>query len=271
MARARVIVTTYERPAHLRRALEALKRQSTHDFALTVADDGSGRETAEVVAAFAATAPFPVAHSWWAHDGYRRSGVLNKAVRESAGEPLLVFTDGDCVPPASWVERQLAAHTTRSFHVAGCVPLEEQETAALSVEDIVAGRHERFLTDAALAPLCRRARRTRWRTWLRRPGHPRVNGLNVAVDREAFLAINGYDEAFVGWGHEDQDLRDRLMRLRPRPVVRVLFGLADTIHLWHPATSDRKQEPNAGYYGTARPVRCVEGLLDERGPRPTPR
>lgn len=263
--RALVVVTTFERPGHLRRAFEAYRRQTSHDFSMIVADDGSGPETVALVEGFAKTAPFPVDHSWWEHDGYRRAAVLNRAVRRSQGEPLIVFTDGDCVPPATYVERHIAAHGPRTFHVAGGVFLDEATSAGLTPEDIAAGRHERLLTPEVLRPMKARARRTRLGTFLRRKRHPRSNGLNVAVDRSIYEAINGYDEAFVGWGHEDLDLRDRLMRLRPRPRVRVLWGHNDTIHLWHPPTPDRGESPNEAYYRSKRPARCVRGLVDESG------
>ena len=35
---------------------------------------------------------------------------------------------------------------------------------------------------------------------------------NLAVWRKDFLAIDGFDESYVGWGHEDADLAVRLIR-----------------------------------------------------------
>ncbi len=268
MARARVIITTYERPDHLARALAAWRRQTSLDFAMTIADDGSGPKTATIVRAFAATAPFEVAHSWWEHADYRRAGILNKAVRESKGESMLLFTDGDCVPPADHLAKHLAVHGPRTIHSGGGIPLGQAETEGLTVADVAAGRHESLPTAAVRRQMRRRALRTRWSTWIRKGGHPRVIGLNFAVDRALFEEVNGYDEAFVGWGHEDHDIRDRLMRTRPRPRVRYLWGVADTLHLWHPATHDRTAERNADYYRLARPVRCSAGLVDLRAPRP---
>jgi GT2 family glycosyltransferase len=258
--RARVLVTTYERLDHLRLALRGYARQTTRDFALTVADDGSGPETAAIVAAFARTAPFPVDHVRWEHDGFRRAAILNEAVRRSGGEPLLVFTDGDCVPPASFVERHLDAHGPRTFAVAGCIALDAASTEALTEDDVDEGLHETLGTEDERRALRRRGARTGWRARLRRRGHPRVIGLNVAIDRALFEELNGFDEAFVGYGHEDLDLRDRAMAVRPRARVRVLWGKNDTVHLWHaphPGVAERANEP---YYRSERPVRCARGL-----------
>jgi glycosyltransferase involved in cell wall biosynthesis len=257
---ARVLVTTYNRPSLLRLALRGWKRQSTLDFALTVADDGStGTETAEVVAAFAAAAPFPVDHVWWPKDGFRRAGILNESVRRSAGEPLLVFTDGDCVPPARFLERHLAVHGPRTFAVGGAVYV-DRDDETLTGEAIDRGDHEHLATFRDRWELKRRAWKSRWGVWRGKRRRPKVLGLNIGIDRALFEEVNGYDERFVGYGLEDSDLRDRVMASRPPPSVRILYGRNDTVHLWHlPATTARKR-PNAAYYDTARPVRCEHGL-----------
>ena len=45
-------------------------------------------------------------------------------------------------------------------------------------------------------------------------------------------AVNGFDEAFEGWGKEDDDFVQRLMRLGVRPA-QLVFA-ARTYHLYHP-------------------------------------
>jgi glycosyltransferase involved in cell wall biosynthesis len=256
---ARVLVTTYNRPGLLRLALRGWRRQTTLDFALTVADDGStGTETADLVAAFAAEAPFPVDHVWWAKDGFRRAGILNESVRRSAGEPLLLFTDGDCVPPASFLERHLSVHGHRTFAVGGAVYVDRD--VGLTPEAVDRGEHERLATFGDRWALTRRAWKSRWGVWRGRRRRPKVLGLNIGIDRALFEEVNGYDERFVGYGLEDSDLRDRVMATRPKPAVRILYGWNDTVHLWHlPATTARKR-PNAAYYDTPRPTRCEHGL-----------
>jgi glycosyltransferase involved in cell wall biosynthesis len=257
---ARVVVTTYNRLPLLRLALRGWRRQTVGDFALSVADDGSTAETGEFVRAFAASAPFPVEHVWWEKRGFRRAGILNEAVRRSEGEPLLLFTDGDCVPPARFLERHLAAHGPRTLAVGGAVYLEREATWALREADVDAGAHERLGTFAERYANWKRGWKSRVGVWRGTPRRPKVLGLNVGIDRALFEEVNGYDERFVGYGLEDSDLRDRAMATRPRPTVRILYGKNDTVHLWHlPATTARKR-PNVAYYETERPPRCEEGL-----------
>jgi predicted glycosyltransferase involved in capsule biosynthesis len=92
-----------------------------------------------------------------------------------------------------------------------------------------------------------------------------VFGANFAMDRALFEELNGLDERFVHYGYEDSDLRDRAMRLSPRPRVKVLHGKVDVFHLWHPRPSGRKARSDA-YYASERPVRCEVGLARPSGP-----
>jgi GT2 family glycosyltransferase len=261
--RARVIVSAYERLDLLRLALRGYLRQSTRDFSLVVADDGSGPVTRAFVDAFgheAEAAGIPFEHHWQEDRGFRKTRILNTAVRSHRGEPLLVFSDGDCLPPARFVERHLAAHAPLSFHVGGAVRLSREASEGLTEADVDAGRFERLVTAADRRDLARRARKSRWGVFLRRSRRPKCVGLNMAFDRTLLEAINGFDERFEGWGLEDSDLRDRAMRHRPRPAVRVLYGENDVFHLWHPVTPGQISN-NREYYETARPVRCEAGLV----------
>lgn len=68
-----------------------------------------------------------------------------------------------------------------------------------------------------------------------------VKTCNLSVWRADFEAGNGFDERYVGWGHEDADLAVRLIRhgvkrKEGRSVVPV-------IHLWH-QENDRSQLSN---------------------------
>lgn len=65
---------------------------------------------------------------------------------------------------------------------------------------------------------------------------------NLALWKNDFLRINGFDELFEGWGFEDSDLVIRLIhagikRKEGRFAVPVL-------HLWHPHNDKSKQDLN---------------------------
>jgi predicted glycosyltransferase involved in capsule biosynthesis len=55
-------------------------------------------------------------------------------------------------------------------------------------------------------------------------------GGSVAITREAFDAIGGMDESFVGWGGEDNEFWERACLRRVWH-----WGELPLVHLWHPA------------------------------------
>jgi len=62
-----------------------------------------------------------------------------------------------------------------------------------------------------------------------------VRGCNLAIWRHDLVRVNGYNEAFTGWGREDSELAVRLMNSGVRRLdVR---GRALCYHLWHPPAS----------------------------------
>ena len=263
---ALVVVTTYNQVPYLRRALRGFLRQTSRAFHLTVADDGSGPETAELLRSLApefAAQGIGFSHVWQEDAGFRKTRILNEAVRRSPEAPLLIFTDGDCIPPATFVERHLAAHEPMSFHVAGAYRLDEETSAAITEADVDAGRFEGRGLPENMRELRKKARQSRWGTKVGRRNRPKILGLNMAFDRALFEALNGFDERFASWGlGEDSDMRDRAMRLRPKPKVKVLYTKNDVYHLWHPVGKNQRAESER-YYRTKRPLRCEQGFRQD--------
>ena len=62
-------------------------------------------------------------------------------------------------------------------------------------------------------------------------------GGSVAVCRTAFFSLGGFDEAFVGWGGEDNEFWERALTRKAWP-----FGYLPIVHLWH-AAQPRKSDP----------------------------
>ena len=90
-----VIVSTYENPRALDLVLRAWARQKVTPAHTLVADDGSGPETAQVVARWGAR------HVRLEHTGrFAKCRVANAAVLEARalGATWLLFTDGDWLP-----------------------------------------------------------------------------------------------------------------------------------------------------------------------------
>lgn len=234
--RIAVIVTTYNQPRMLAQVLEGYLAQSDRDFEVIVADDGSTRETREVVESFARRAPFPVRHVWQEDRGFRAAAVRNRAVA-ATGAGYVVFTDGDCVPPAHFVESHRRLASPGHFTAGNRILLAERFTQRvlderLPVQSWSLGRWLRAWREGDINrpwPLARlplgRLRRLAGRRWRG------AKTCNLGVFRADLLRVDGFDEAYEGWGMEDSDLVIRLIRSGVRRTS-ARFA-APVLHLWH--------------------------------------
>ena len=263
-----VLVTTFRRPRHLALVLESihLQRQVRRDFEIIVADDGSGDDTEGVVAAFAAHADVPVRFTTQPHDGFRLARVRNNAARLARGR-YLVFVDGDCVLPPG----HLAAHGRRRrpgvASLGYCARLSEHASRHLMPENLAVANVSAMVSPAEAALLAKRHRRARWHAIIRHPTKPRLAGGDFGVWRSDFEAVNGFDERFVGWGQEDDDLG---LRLRAAGVrLESILDLTQTLHVWHPtdptATPRWRDGANVAYlHRRGRLTVCRLGLHPRR-------
>ncbi|HEX5472086.1 MAG TPA: galactosyltransferase-related protein, partial [Lacipirellulaceae bacterium] len=99
---------------------------------------------------------------------------------------------------------------------------------------------------------------------VRHPTKPKLTGYNIGISREDFEAVNGFDESFVGWGCEDDDIAFRLRKAGRR--IASALPYTHGFHLWHPAEPSRPvkwtEGPNVGRLSNVdRPIKCMAGLV----------
>lgn len=261
-----VIVTTYNRPDALDAVLAGYAEQRGAAFELIVADDGSTDETRDLVADWTRRAPFPLHHVWQEDRGFRAGAARNRAISQVDAE-YVVFTDGDCVPPPSFVSRHVALAEPGYFLAANRVLLSPELTARVL--------HERL-------PI-HRWPETRWiAAWLKRevnralpllalpdsglrkrqPGRwEGVKTCNFSAWRADLVRANGFDERYSGWGLEDSDLVIRLLHAGVKH--KSARFAAPVFHLWH-AENDRSRlaenRVRLDEILASRRVAAVEGL-----------
>jgi predicted glycosyltransferase involved in capsule biosynthesis len=69
-----------------------------------------------------------------------------------------------------------------------------------------------------------------------------IKGCNFACWKTDFKNVNGYDESFEGWGHEDADM---VFRLHQAGVSRKSGSFAtEVLHLYHPENNRSQAEEN---------------------------
>ena len=255
--RLSLIISTYNRPDALAKTLAGVALQSRPPDEVLIADDGSKQPTRDLVERWIKSQPFQVKHVWHEDAGFRKTIILNRTVAVATGD-YLIFTDGDCVPQARFIEDHEAVaergywvQARRCFIKETFVP--EFEPGRTSVfRWMLTGRISGAAKGVRLPlPVVRRDTAQRG-----------IIGCNLAVWREDLIAINGFDEEYSGWGiGEDSDMGTRLYHLgRPRKFVH---AHAIVFHLNHPSwPRDHVAASLARLEETIRSgkVRCARGL-----------
>ena len=260
-----LVVNTFQKPRHLALVLEsiALQEGARGRFEVIVSDDGSTDETAAIVDRFAAGAGFPVRFVSQPHDGFRAAAVRNRGARLATGDYLL-FLDGDCILPRDHLAAYLARRRPGAAHLGYCARLPEGVSATLAPGGLAAVDLGGLVPPQERRLLRRRHRKAWWHTLLRHPSKPRLASGNFGVWRRDFERVNGFDERFVGWGQEDDDLG---LRLRAAGVkLESIVGRTFSLHVWHPtdgsATSRWRDGVNVRYFmRRGRLTACRNGLM----------
>ncbi|MES2511045.1 MAG: glycosyltransferase family 2 protein [Pseudomonadota bacterium] len=230
------IVLTYNRTDALLPVLRSLASQCNEDHEVIVADDGSS--DAQVAQLYAGLPRFkcPVRHIWHRDTGFTAAAARNLGGHYAKGD-YLVFLDGDCVPNRSFVRAHEALAQTRHFVNGSRVLLGEPLTRlAMNGEINLPAQSAAFWWIARLRGDSNKLLHMLYWPWslFRVKKGFRWHGIrscNLAVWRADFVAINGFDETFEGWGHEDADL---VLRLSNLGVQRKNGFLATEVyHLWH--------------------------------------
>jgi len=253
-----VVINTFNQPDYLGRVLNAVSRQSVLPEEVLLADDGSENETKMVFSQWRTAQSFRCEHIRQDHQGFRRARILNLAIASSRGD-YLVFLDGDTIPHPDFVSDHHAA-AQRGFFVQGHRALIEEKAAPWFGKNNFSADRRRAVFQNQVSGL---KNSFRWPFAVRKiKSRLRgIRGCNLAIWRADLVRVNGYSEAFTGWGREDSELAVRLMNSGVRRLdVR---GWALCYHLWHPPVSRDELASNDELLAKAileKHTRCELGL-----------
>lgn len=264
-----ILVTSYNRRQHLRRCLLSLSRQRGlvhHAFEVVVADVGSSDGSCEMLRHLSRDLPYRVRVVSQEDLGFRRARALNQALKISEGDYLLL-TDADCIFPNHYVQRQIADRKVGVAWAGDCIRLNKEVTQRITEGAIVSGDFMRLVPTALTTDQMRDHYKNRLYQWWNHPTKPKLIGFNIALWADDLRSINGFDQNFVGWGCEDDDLALRLRKVgvKIKSNANRTFGY----HLWHEQDSTVRSNWNVGANVNylQRPVvlaRCLHGLNQER-------
>ena len=230
------VVLTYNRADALLAVLRSLARQCHDGHEVVVADDGSNAKQVDLLYQNCPAFQCPIRHVWLPDSGFTASRSRNLGAYHATGD-YLVFLDGDCVPGPTFVKAHTRLAEKNCFENGSRVLLNEQLT-----KHVV--NNELDLLDQSLGFWIKAWSKGESNKLLHLMGWPAslfrlqptfkwkgIRSCNLALWRQDFFAVNGFDETFEGWGHEDADLVLRLSHLGIKRKNG--FWATEVYHLWH--------------------------------------
>ena len=150
--------------------------------------------------------------------GWRKSWAFNVGARLARSD-ILVFHDGDICAPVGYARELLRVMGTGRFAAASL----QRMLFYLSRSDTTRLLEGGAIPEASIpAPV--------FQNW---------KGGTIAIRKEAFEAIGGFDEGFVDWGGEDDEFFDRCQL-----AGHCRAGYLPFVHLWHAPQAKRMASDN---------------------------
>lgn len=234
--RIAVVLSTFNAPERLAPTLAGYAVQTTREFELIVADDGSTDETRRLIELHSQRTRQNIKHVWHEDQGFRKCRILNQAILATHAD-YMIFSDGDCIPRRDFVAQHLRFARRGRFLSGGYIKLNQAATNRIRSSEVVSGNALRmeWLVAAGMQH-SGKLRRLDLADWQGRalnfmtPTRATWNGHNSSGWRSDLLRVNGFDERMQYWA-EDREFGERLCNAGVRGTQIRYSALC--VHLEH--------------------------------------
>lgn len=269
MVKSSVIVCFYNRIDYLVKCLDSLSLNAEGFDEVVIADDGSCKDIVKQLERIIDCYDFEIVHAWHERKGARRAACRNNGIRHAHGD-FLIFIDGDFLVLPGSIRSHIDAAKSGTFSAGRCKYLPEKMTEKIFTSHVDKELLEGLYLRLPEKPIKREHREflrygILWKLGLANERKQTFGG-HFSAYRKDIEALNGYDENFVGWGGEDQDLALRMVKagFSGQSVIKT----ARMLHMWHPKELDNKhwkEGPNIEYFHRNNiPVFCENGLIKRK-------
>ena len=229
-----IIIACYNQFDYLEKVLYSLLNQTFTDFEIIIAEDGSSLEIQNIIRNFNNKFKHPIHHAFHEDKGFRKTIIVNQAVRCSKSD-YLIFIDGDCIVHHEFISRHYKRRKPGTVLSGRRLMLTESLSLQISKETIQNRTFEKLSFWWKYFTFKERKRgfylpfifhiinsvaRDYW-----------AFGSNFSLHKSDFIDINGYNEDIVGRGLEDINLSQRF-KLKGFKTKRITYE-ALQYHLYH--------------------------------------
>ncbi|WP_019039389.1 glycosyltransferase family 2 protein [Psychroflexus tropicus] len=234
-----LITPTYNWPEALELLLKSVIKQSILPDEVIIADDGSRKETTELINRFQENFPIPLIHVWHDDKGNRKPRIMNKAIARAKFD-YIIEIDGDIIMNKYFIQDHLYFAQKGYYLYGSRVNIQKEFLPTLFRNQILKfnflsrgikkrGRTLRFpLLAKQIKPVEVRSSKLR--------------GCNMSFWRSDFIKVNGFNEELVGWGIDDSEMIQRLHNIGIKGKRLKFAGIA--YHIYHKEQSKSHIEIN---------------------------
>lgn len=254
-----LIISTYNRPDALRLCLLSVFNQTIMPDEVLIGDDGSVEETRLLIDSLRPLCPVGLKHIWHEDNGFRLAMMRNKCVATAIGD-YIIEIDGDVILHRDFVKDHISFAKRGCYVKGGRTNIGHKLTDKLCLRGVLSPLN--FFTlgieskpeNALHLPIIARLLSSHYRK-----NRETALGCNMSFFRTDFIAINGYDEFFEGWGGEDGDLGRRFQSYGLKKRHLKFAGIV--FHLWHEDKYMYNKDINYAYSKQIdKPIRCENGV-----------
>ena len=175
----------------------------------------------------------------WQEDiGFRLTVIRNKSIAQATGD-YIIQIDGDVILERHFIQDHLQI-MERGYFVCGSRtklgPIFTQKLIDnYSAKINILNTKPSFMLNGLRSKILRNYMAERY---AKKIDHMR--GCNMAYWRDDLIAVNGYNEELLQWGHEDGELVYRLHFAGVKKKALKMGGIV--YHQWHPDSSKANEE-----------------------------
>ncbi|MDP3433251.1 MAG: glycosyltransferase family 2 protein [Bacteroidota bacterium] len=223
-----LIIATYNKPEYLFNCLKSIAELKEFPDEIIVADDGSGKETSDLIEKFRIQFSVPFIHVRQEDVGYRLARSRNNGLIKSTGD-YLIFIDDDLILHPKFICDHRNFAKEGFFYCGTRVRLGPTKTTEIM-------KTHRNIVSCMESDLQSRLNTIRipfLHKIITGPGYTykRLRGCHMAFWKEDLIKINGFDERYTSWGREDSDIAMRMMHTGVKRIN--LKWAALCYHLYH--------------------------------------
>lgn len=247
-----LIVTLYNRLEYARNMVLALQQQTKQIDELIFADDGSSEDVYEYIKDLLQECKFKIKYVYQQDVGFRLAASRNNGARAAENE-YLIFLDQDVIFDKDFIKMIYESRKKKRMIFSEALGSSDEEKQR--IQKIINEKYD-YETIYGIMPEEKKLEQDSfvkkeklynilYKLKLRTRG-AKIVGLIFSLYKEDYIAINGFDENYVGWGHEDDDFGNRFFKYGGETYSFKFERYP--IHMYHKSASPKDGSINESYY-----------------------